>query len=1391
MSDAAPPAAPEPPLAKRGRLHPALWAIIVSVMIVVLVALGVIGTRYGLVSSPGRLFVESRLSGLKLGRIGRLKIEGLQGDVFRDFTVTRLTISDEKGVWLEGRNVHVTWHYGELFFRRFHADQVVAQKVTLIRRPTLTPKGKSKELPVSFVIDSMKARIETLPDFSYRRGLFDFSMRLKVERKGGDSGHIEAHSLLQGADFLRADFDVGRNKSLNVVADAREDNGGAIAGALGLPVDKPFALSARANGTTAVGRFAVVARSGDTTPINALGAWNGNGGSAAGRLSLASSSIMKDWVGKLGPEAKFSVGGRKRPDGAYALDGKIDADNLHVTFKGPADLIARRLTPAGLAVTLDTGSIQRLFGGVEEAKAHAAGVLKGGWSDWTYSARLDGRDFTIGSYRLASLSGPAQLSRRKGVFVVSGELNGAGGGGRGYLGAALGARPHGTFVGSREKSGEYLIRRVVITGPGAVVDAAGKRTIFGNYSFQGSAQLSQLQAWHPGAKGLVKASWSAGRAGGEGDRPWTYDFDAKGTNFAAGWSEFDRLMGNAPRLRAKGTWNHGVIGVADSTLDGAQGSVRAKGIYGRDRSLQFTGDWNAKGPFRAGPVEIAGNAKGSGAVTGTLSTPRADIVADFDTIELPRLTLNNAHAKVSFRRAADNTDGQLQLAAASAYGPARIDTGFRFMPGGLDLTGLDADAGGVRAKGAVSLRKNRPSTADLTVAIGPGALLNRGRIAGVVKIADAPGGAVADIDLTAKDASPAGGGLLITSGVLRGSGPMARLPITFEGRGVAAAGQWKINTSGVLSSEGPGYTLALNGSGQLGRADVRTLETAILRFGGPEQTARLRLAVGSGRADIDARLADGAAVINAVLNDVALNAFNEDMQGKIDATASLQGKGERLTGSLQANLRGARGRGIPQNLSLDGAIEARLDDTELAIDATATNAQGLRSKANVVLPVEASAAPLRLAIANRRPMRGEFFADGEVKPLWDLFLGGERSLAGHVTTQGTLGGTLADPQITGNATLANGSFDDSQTGLALRNLMLVSTFQGETVNVTGLSGTDRNGGKVSGAGRIDLRRNGASSFRLDLTRFQLVDNDLATAIATGQATINRNAKGQVNLVGALTIDRADIAANPPVPSGVTPMDVIEINLPPEREEGLQMEQSRGLNVALDVDLRAPQHVYVKGRGLDAELSLDAHVGGTTQHPDITGVAKVVRGDYDFAGKRFVFDQRGVVYLASSADRIRPDLTATRDDPTLTAVIRVKGTAAKPEITLTSTPVLPSDEVLSQVLFGASASQLSPVEAAQIASALAALAGGGGLDVIGNLRGLAHLDRLTFGGGQAGGLTVAGGKYLTDNVYLEIIGGGREGPAAQVEWRIKRSLAIVSRIAGQGGTRLSVRWRKDY
>ncbi|HEX5777032.1 MAG TPA: translocation/assembly module TamB domain-containing protein [Caulobacteraceae bacterium] len=1379
-------------MVKRGRLHPAMWVIIAAVGAVVLVALVALGTRYGLVSSPGRALIESRLDGLKLGRIGTLRIRGLSGDIFTDFTVRQLTISDEKGVWLEARQVHVEWDYLQLFRRRFEAEAVSARELRLLRRPTLTPKGQSRDLPVSFEIDSLKARVEMLPAFSQRRGLFDLTGRLLVERKGVKSGRFEARSLLHKGDFLNADFEFGRDEAIRLHADAREAAGGALAGALGLSPDLPFTLDAQATGTTADGRFRVIARTGDATPVNAFGLWNEDGGAAAGKIMLRESQLTQRYVERFGPVAEFSVGGSRFRGGNYMVDGRVEAENLTVAFKGPADLMARRLTPAGLTATIDTNSVKRIFGGVVDAKARAVGNVRGRWSDWTFTGTLEGRDLTAPGYRLARATGPAKLVRRNGEFTLTGELNGAGGSGRGYLAAALGQRPHVTFVGSRLKSGEMLIRKVVATGPGLVLDATGSRSIFGNFSFKGDATLSNLAAAHAGAKGVVKMDWSASRRGGRGN-PWQYDFDARGSDFAAGFSEFDRLMGTSPRLRATGSYSGGVITVARSTLDGAAGSVRASGVKGRGGSLDFKGDWNAKGPFRAGPLEISGDAKGSGTVTGTLSAPRANLVADFDAIDLPRLPLKNAHVELSFRRAADATNGDFAMRAASEYGPARIETAFRFMPGGVDLTRLDADAGGIKAQGAVSLRRNRPSSADLTLAIGPGVLLERGRISGTMKIADRAGGAFADIDLTAKDAVLVGAGdVVISSGTLRGSGPMARLPVSVNAEGNARPGRWRIEGDGVLSTQEEGYTLAMNASGRLGRADIRTVETAVLRFGGPERSAKLRLAVGAGRADIDARLNEAGANVAAVLNDVALGAFNEDLTGRVDARASLQGQGERLTGSLDATLRGARSRGVPQSLSLDGTVQARLNDNSLAIDASATNAQGLRSNANVVLPVEASAAPFRLAINTRRPMRGRFFADGEIKPLWDLFVGGERSLAGRVVTEGTLGGSLADPRITGVASLAGGSFDDGQTGLRLRNIALAAVLEGEQINVSSLTATDGDGGRLTGQGRISLERSGASSFRLDLARFQLIDNDMATAEATGAATISRDAQGRVKLTGALTIDRADIAADPPTPSGVVTMDVIEINRPTSLDRGLQIEPARGPAVALDVDLKAPRRIFVEGRGLDVELSLDAHVGGTTRDPQLTGVARVVRGEYNFAGKRFEFDQNGAVYLGSSAEDIRLDLTATRDDPSLTAVIRVRGTAARPEITLTSTPMLPSDEVLSQVLFGASASQLSPVEAAQLASALAALAGGGGFDVIGGLRGLTGLDRLTFGGGgEAGGLTVAGGKYLTDDVYLEIIGGGREGPAVQVEWRVRRNLAIVSRLAGQGDARLSVRWRRDY
>jgi translocation and assembly module TamB len=1008
---------------------------------------------------------------------------------------------------------------------------------------------------------------------------------------------------------------------------------------------------------------------------------------------------------------------------------------------------------------------------------------------------------SVPDFALARLGGPVRLESRGGELLIDGDLTGEGGAGRGLAAALLGARPRASAQVSLLADGRLLVRRLAIQGAGLQVSASGERGLLGGLNFKGEGTLTNLAAAHAGARGVVKAAWSASQGGGE--RPWTLSLDARGEGLAAGFGDLDHLLGPAPRLTVKADWGKDALSLASLALDGAAGGVTSSGRVGHGGDLDLKLDWRAAGPITVGPLEIAGAARGSGAVSGTLASPRADLLAHVDAVDLPVLPLKDAQIRLTFAADPGGANGRFALTALSQYGPAKAASAFRLVAGGVDLSGVDMDAGGVTARGAVALSRGEPSSADLTVAIGPGAVLTQGHADGRVRVTDAPGGPSATLDLAATGATLRQGGLAFKTLKLSAQGPLRRLPYTLSAQGATGGGPWKLAGSGLYNETAAGRSASFSGTGRVGRADLKTLTPVSVTLTDHGVGGQAQLAVGTGRLNLDVSQSAGAIKAKAEAANISLALVSEDYVGHMDGTLTLAGQGAALTGSVDARLTGAGGRDLKGAPPVSGEIKARLASGAITLDASLGSAQGFKAQTHVTLPAEASAAPFRIAINRVKPLRGDFAVNGEMGPLWDLLMGGERSLSGRVSASGTLGGTLADPQAVGAAALDEGRFHDVESGLKLDGVTLRAILSADAINVSQVSGTDGAKGTLAGSGRINLTRDGVSSFRLDLKAFRLIDTDQAQASATGSVSINRAADGKAKVTGALTMDHVQIAPNAPIPSGVTPMDVVEIHRPDADDTPLDTANERTAPVALDVTLKASRGVFIKGRGLNVELSLDAHVTGDTGAPSLTGVARVYRGDYDFAGQRFKLDDRSVIRLGATPETIRLDLTATRDNPTLTAVIRIQGTAAKPTIALSSTPALPRDEVLSQVLFGASAAQLSPLQAAQLASALAALSGSGGLDVIGGLRNLAHLDRLAIGGSATptstlAGVkyvnqsnTVAGGKYLRDNVYLEIAGGGVVGPAAQVEWRVKKHLSIVSRLAGQGESTLAIRWRKDY
>ena len=1386
-SDETPETPAETAKKKRTRLQAfAFFGGMAAAILAALLIMVAVGGRMYLLSDSGRGLVTSFVAGQKIGRYGRINVEGVRGDLFDDFTIDRVTVTDASGVWLEARKVRVNWDWWQLIGRKFHATEVEAEVIRLIRRPEVEaatePPGPQ---PLSVQINRFSADVELLEGFSREYGLWRLSGEANIPRRGAKTAIVNAASNSRPGDYLRLNATIGDTLAdLRVNLRAHEAQGGPLAGALGYSPDRPFAATAVVNGEI----IDALVRTGDFVPLVIKGRYGPELTRVSGYADFSGSDLLAPFAERIGRTARFgfATSADSDGDGRIGVAWRLMAENLNSSASGELR-ISDQSSPDGITLDVSTRSLSRLVGANAGGPAAYRGVFRGDAKSWRLDGSIDLIDANLASYQAQRIRGPLNVRMRLGRLDLNGDLRGAGGSGEGIVGGLLGSAPRVAFQAARQADGAILLQRLDLTGQALTVSGSGGRNLLGALGFRGRAEITDASRLRTGASGSFGGPITAAMA--RTGEPWRLTFDGRGQRLAVGMDELDRLLGPAPRLQLTGSLDDGRIAIERAELTGAKGSANARGLIEGDGRLRLALNWDAQGPFGVGPVAIDGAMTGQGALTGTLAQPRADLTAAFGSVNAGALALTDVDMVLSFRRGADASDGRIALTAASNYGPARASGNFFLGGDRIRLTDVDLNAGGVEAQGAVALSNNFPSSADLTFTARPGAFLASGTADGRIRLTEGAGDETAILEVRGRDVRLAGSTWVIRTLDLNGRGTLERLPFTLKAD-VGGATPVSFDGTGVYSRTGPAQSVVLEGAGRVREIAFVTRNPAVIALSGDGRVVRMDLGIGGGVLLGEWRQDARAAIIEANLTSVELGSLMRDMRGRVTGRLSLRGAGEDLSGSANVTLADVRSIDAPRGLAVGGTVNALLVNNTLRIQAEARNSGAVSATADITLPVVASAAPLRLAVIRTQPMSGDIAIQGEIQPIWDLLAGGERSLSGQVNARATLAGSLAEPRINGRLDLENGTFRDSATGVRLENIILASRFDDATGVVEIFRAVDGSGGSVTGNGRIGLTQGSGSSFQLLLNQFRIIDNDIARAKASGPLTVTRGADGNITLSGRMDIDEARIEADPPGSTGIVRMDVVEINKPGGDVPEAEQNQQRGMQFGLDIALRSPGgDVRVVGRGLNVEMNVDARVTGTINRPVLSGTARVVRGDYDFAGKRFVFDERGTVSLSTNPEQIRLNLTATREDPALTATIRVTGTAARPQIELTSTPALPQDEILSQVLFGRSASQLSAFEAAQLAAGVAALAGGGGFDVIGNLRELAGLDRLSFGG-EASGLTVAGGRYISDDVYLEIIGGGEKGAAVNVEWQVRRNLTVSSQFGGQGDASLSIRWRRQ-
>lgn len=644
-------------------------------------------------------------------------------------------------------------------------------------------------------------------------------------------------------------------------------------------------------------------------------------------------------------------------------------------------------------------------------------------------------------------------------------------------------------------------------------------------------------------------------------------------------------------------------------------------------------------------------------------------------------------------------------------------------------------------------------------------------------------------------------------GVRRGTMRIGRMTANtrlVDGRGTATASvsgqRGRLFDLRLDADIAPGR-VALTANGTLDRKAIRIARPAVLtsRADGGWALAPTTIAFAGGRTQLSGELGGASTHVEARIDRLPLSIldiYNEELGlgGVASGTLSYMGpRGELPTGRAQLRIRGLSRSGLAvSSQPVDVGINAALSATSAVARAVVVRDGQTVGRAQIRL------APLGRGYVFDRLSRATLFAqlryNGPADTPWRLTNVETFDLSGPVSVGMDARGTLADPIIRGTVVTENARFSSAVTGMALNNVKAQGSFAGSRLMLSSFTGQSKGGGTVTGSGSFDL---GVASgigidLRLQAENAVLLDRDDIGATVTGPISIQSDGvggtiSGDVQLTRSrFMLGRANAVAEVPA------LKVIEVNRRGEVEEE---DVARVSPWRLDIHGRARNRLVVTGLGLSSEWRADLKIGGTTTSPTILGTATLVRGEYEFAGRTFDLERGEIRFMGNTPINPNLDIEASANITDLSATIHVDGTGLRPEISFTSTPAMPEDELLSRLLFGSSITDLSAPEALQLAAAVASLRGGdGGLNPINAVRKAAGLDRLRILPADSitgQGTSVAAGKYITRRTYVELITDGQGYSATRVEFQITRWLSLLSSISTMGRQSANIRISKDY
>lgn len=629
-------------------------------------------------------------------------------------------------------------------------------------------------------------------------------------------------------------------------------------------------------------------------------------------------------------------------------------------------------------------------------------------------------------------------------------------------------------------------------------------------------------------------------------------------------------------------------------------------------------------------------------------------------------------------------------------------------------------------------------------------------------------------------------GLHLQAHLLDGTVALQRLNVT--------GGSWELDATGSVSESLRDLTA---------RFDFRDLRQAGGRYAGALR-GDLTYALRNGREEgAISAAANGLAVGQAEADRLLRGATNlsarASRQDGIIRLEDLRLDNPQLTARADASQTGAERRvdltarlgdlallvpGVPGPLTVSGRVDENAGRLTMALDAQGPGGIAARLGGTAALDFSSTA----LTVTGQ--------ADAA---LANAFLG-PVAMRGPLQLDLAMNGRPALASLSGTVRMADGRLTLSDPPFAFSGISANVALGGGRAQVDVQARSDV-GGMVAVAGPVNLTAPFIGDLRILLDGLVLRDPQLYQTSASGGLSVSGPLSGGARIAGQIALSQTELRIPSTGLGGAAAIpDLRHVGEPAavrrtRARAGLLGDGtsagggSSSRAYPLDITISAPNQVFIRGRGLDAELGGAFRITGTTANVVPAGGLELVRGRLDLLGKRFAFTEGQMQMEGSMIPTIR--LVATTDTVDGTASVMVDGPADAPSIRFSSNPELPEEEVVARLLFGRGLTSLTPIQAAQLASAVATLTGKGGSGVVDRLRKSFGLDDFDISASEGGAAAVRAGKYLSDNIYLDFKIDSEGKTDVSINLDLSKSVTVRGRASADGTTGVGVHFERDY